>query len=192
MKKLIALAGLILATGAGVYLYQSVTTPYRNLPPVRATAAATAAAQVKLDAVRAAVQQARLTGKPAFVSESFTDSELSSLANQELFGHSFPVDNVVVHATAGGMIQSQANAHWGGQTLALFLVATINVVNGNQPQLKIVKAKTGRLDVPKALTNQINKAVEQRLNIGPALNLDEVKVTIGEGLVTITGVTKTG
>lgn len=91
-----------------------------------------------------------MTGKPASVSESFSDSELSSLANQELLGHSLHVDNLIVHATADGMIQSQANAHWGGQTFPLFLVATVKVVNGNQPQLTIVESKTGRLDVPQA------------------------------------------
>ncbi len=84
------------------------------------------------------------------MTESVTDSELTSLANQKLHGHSIRLDNVIVHATAYGTIESQAKAPWGGQTMPLYLVAIVQVVNGNELQLKIVQSKTGRLNVPQA------------------------------------------
>ncbi len=79
------------------------------------------------------------------MTESFTDSELTSLANQKLHGPSIRLDNVIVHATAYGTIESQAKAHWGGQTMPL--------------------------NVPQPLTDQINSLVEQSLNLGPASSI---------------------
>ena len=62
------------------------------------------------------------------MNETFTDSELTSLANQKLHGHSNRPDNVIVHATAYGTIESQAKAHWGGQTMPLDSVAIVQAV----------------------------------------------------------------
>ena len=190
MKKAIVSVVLLLAVGGGGYLYHEATTPYRTLPAIQVSAAQAGAAERKLNAIWSAGGVAKTTGKAAPVTESFTDSELTSLANQKLQGHSIPLDNVIVHATANGTIESQAKAHWGGQTTPLYLVAIVQVVDGNEPQLKIVQSKTGRLDVPQALTDQINSLIGQSLNLGPASSIYQLKVTITDGLLTISGVAK--
>jgi hypothetical protein len=189
MRKLIAVAVLVLAFAGVVYLYHNATTPYRTLPAVEVNAVQAAAAQRKVDALRNP-GGGGATGQPARVSENFSDSELSSLANQELQSESLPLDNLVLHATADGRIEGLATAHWGGQALPLFLVATVQVVGGDQLQLTIVDSKLGQLNVPASLAGQINSAVMQSVNLGQALQMDDVRIAVSQGMVTVSGVAK--
>jgi hypothetical protein len=190
MLKLLAASVLVLAVAGGGYLYYSATTPYRALPAVHVNAVQAAAAEHKVDALRNFGGRTGKTGQPPTLTESFSDGELSSLANQELKNHSLPVDKLVMHATAEGTIESQATAHWGGQTLPLFAVATIHVVSGNRLQVTIIESKLGRVDVPSSLSDQINSAIAESLNLGRTLNMDQLKIIVNEDLVTISGVAK--
>jgi hypothetical protein len=189
MRKLIAVAVLVLAFAGGAYLYHNATTPYRTLPAVEVSAVQAAAAQRKVDALRNP-GGGGATGQPARASETFSDSELSSLANQELQSQSLPLDNLVLHATADSRIEEFATAHWGGQALPLFLVATVRVVGGDQLQLTIVDSKLGQLNVPASLAAQINNAALQNVNLGPTLKMDDVAITVSQGMVTVSGVAK--
>jgi hypothetical protein len=186
MRRLFAAAVLLLVVAGGGYLYHSATTPYRTLPAVKVDATQAAAAQRKVDALRNSSNGG--TGRPARVTQSFSDSELTSLANQELQNQSLPLDNLVLHATAEGRIEGLATAHWAGQSLPLFLVATVQVSGTNQLQLTIVESKLGQLNVPAALSSQINSAVRQTVNLGETLKMNEVSVSVTLGMVTVSGV----
>jgi hypothetical protein len=188
MRTLIAASVLVVAVAAGGYFYYSLTTPYPALPAVQVNAVQAAAAERKVDALRNSGGAAGKTGQPPTLTETFSDSELSSLANQELQSHSLPIDKLVVHAAANGTIESQATAHWGGQTLPLFMVATIQVVGGNRLQVTIIESKLGRVSVPSSLSDQINSALTQSMNLGRTLNMDQLVITVTEGLVTVSGV----
>jgi hypothetical protein len=190
MRKLLAAAVAMLAVAGGGYLYHNATTPYRTLPAVEVDAVQAAAAQRKVDALRNPGGDGANTGQLTRVTESFSDSELSSLANQELQSESLPLDNLVLHATAGGRIEGLAMTHWGGQTLPLFLVTTVQVVGGDQLQLTIVESKLGQLNVPASLAAQINNAALQNVNLGQTLKMDDVAITVSQGMVTVSGVAK--
>jgi hypothetical protein len=191
MKKLLAALVLVLAVAGGGYLYRTATTPYRTLSQVKVDAVQAAAAQRKIDALRnAAGRSGGQSGQPALVTESFSDSELSSLANDELRYESLPLDNLVLHATAAGRIEGQANAHWAGQTLPLFLVATVQVSGGDRLQLTIVESRLGQLNLPAAPSAQLDSAVRQSVNLGQNLKMDNVTITVTDGLVTVSGVAK--
>jgi hypothetical protein len=189
MRGLIAAALLIGVVAGGGYLYHTATTPFRTLPPVEVDAAHATAAERKIDGLRGVGTEGGRPGQPATVTESFSDSELSSLANQELRNQSLPLDNVVLHATAAGTIEGLATAHWGGQSLPLFLVATVQVVGGNRLQLTIIDSKLGQLSVPAPLADQINSAARQSLSLGQSLGMDRATVTVTLGMVTVSGVT---
>ena len=187
MRRLVVAAVLLLLVIAGGgFVYLNATTPYRTLPTVKVGAAQAAAAQKKVDALRNS--GGSRSGQPARVTQSFSDSELSSLANQEVQNQSLPLDNLVLHATAEGRIEGLGTAHWAGQSLPLFLVATVQVAGTGQLQLTIVESKLGRLNVPAALAGQINSAVRQSVNLGETLKLTDVSINVTQGMVTVSGV----
>jgi hypothetical protein len=188
VRKLLAAAVLLLVVAGMGYLYHDATTPYRTLPRVEVDAVQAAAAERKLDTLRNAGAETGSAAQQVTVSESFTDSELSSLANQYLQGQSLPFDNLVLHATGNRTIEAQATAHWAGQSLPLFLVVTIQVVGGNRLQVTIIDSKLGQLSVPRALSDQIDSALIQSVSPGAMLNIEQLTITITQGLVTVSGV----
>jgi hypothetical protein len=191
VRKLLAAAVLLLAVAGVGYLYHSATTPHRTLPPVEVDAVQAAAAERKLDALRNAGAGAGNAAQQTAVSESFSDSELSSLANRDLQGQSIPLDNLVLHATANRTIEGQATAHWAGQSLPLFVVVTIEVVGGNRLQVTIVDSKLGQLSVPQSLSDQIESALSQSLDLGVTGNIEQLTINVTQGWVTVSGVTTT-
>jgi len=189
MGKVVAAAVLLLVVAGGGYLYSNATTPYRTLPPVQINALQSAAAQRKIDALR---NPGRETGKsqPTAVTESFTDSELSSLANQELQSRSLPIEKLVVHATSNRTIEGQATARWAGQALPIFLIASVRVAGGSRLQVTIVESKLGRVAMPQTLSDEIETVLTENLNLSRALRLDPLTLTVTEGLVTVSGMAK--
>jgi len=189
MRRVFAAAVLVLIVAGGGYLYYSATTPYRTLPPVQINALQSGAALRKVDALR---NPGLETGKnqATAVTESFSDSELSSLANQELQSRSLPIEKLVVHATGNGTIEGQATARWAGQALPIFLIATIHVVGGSRLQVTIVESKLGRVTMPQTLSDEIETVLTEHLNLSQALRLDPLTITVTEGVVTVRGMAK--
>jgi len=71
------------------------------------------------------------------------------------------------------------------------VVVTIEVVGGNRLQVTVVDSKLGQLSVPQSLSDQIESALSQSLDLGVTGNIEQLTINVTEGWVTVSGVTTT-
>ena len=174
---------LVILAGAGAYAYHSATQPYVQLHPVAASRASAQQAQAKIDKLSQALSLARSSGQPQPVSQTFTDSELTSLADQDLSGS--PISNLILHSSSAGYIEGTGTATLAGQSFPLYLRASI-VISGGEPALHLSDVRLGSMSAPSALVTQIEAALHQSLVLSQS-GLSGLKVAFGNGEVTISG-----
>jgi hypothetical protein len=158
-------------------------------PPSSVTLSAESAASARQKAQEIATAEARAqsTGRPVAVEETFSDSELSSLANQEAQDRELPFDQIVLHVTSRGTIQGQATSHVGGQDLPV-AVEGVPEVSGDRVRLRITRTSLGGVPVPRTVADQLSQQVGQNLEFGQSLaGFDNLSVTTAEGHLTVQG-----
>src|SRR5262249_20422308 len=108
--------------------------------------------------------QAQRTGRPVRVIESFTDAELSSLANEAALQEGLPFDQISLHSTSQGTVRGQAQAHVAGTSV-------------------------GTIPLPGPISDQVAQAVRRPLQLGaPITGFQNLQVSASEGQLTVSGV----
>jgi hypothetical protein len=141
----------------------------------------------KVAALAGAVARANRTGRPQVVSETFTDAELSSLANDQAYARALPVDQVVLHATAQGTIEGRARASAAGQHIPVTFQLVPRVADDTL-RLEVQQVSLASVPLPGPLANQVLDQVRQAVDVRQSLGLHQVQVKTSEGAVTVSGV----
>jgi len=171
---------------AGAYLVWGFVHQQPAGPTVTTSAAAAESGQQKALAFANAEAQARRTGRPVSVVETFDDAELSSLANQAAQAQALPVRQISLHATGHGTVQGQAQATVSGQTVPVTLEG-VPEVSGNHVRLNVTSTHVGAVPLPGALSDQAGAAI-QPLTLGQSINgFQDLHVTTSEGQLTVRG-----
>ena len=183
---LLVVLGVLAYLGWG-FLHQS------TVPPVTSSAASDASARDKALAFAQAEAQARQTGRPVSVIETFNDAELSSLANQAAQAKELPVDQIILHSTGQGTVKGQAQAHVAGQSVPVYLEGVPAVSEGNRLQLQVTSTRVGSVPLPGPIADQVTQSIRQPLELGqPLTGFQDVHVSTAEGQLTVRGVAQPG
>lgn len=142
----------------------------------------------KVDAMALAEMQATRTGRPVPVSQTFTDSEISSLANEQARAQRLPVEHVLLHATSRGIIQGQATAYAGGQQVPVSFDAVPEASEANI-RVRVTRVNVAALPLPGPVADQLTGQLQQLLSVPRStVPLNQLQVITSEGRVTVTGV----
>jgi hypothetical protein len=188
----VALLGLALVAALGL-LYHAATTPYINLATVPTSSATATSAQQKLSLITTAAEQAQSTGKPAPVSVTLSDAEMTSLATSavtlaEQFGTLPAIDDVVVHAAGAKTVQVQARLHFVFVTVPFYVAIHIASPDQKSIDVSVTDARLGTVPLPVGLVSgivdQVRRQVIDRLNVSQAPTYDHASVIVGVGRVT--------
>jgi hypothetical protein len=155
---------------------------------VTSSAASADSGRQKALAFANAQAQAQRTGRPVSVVESFTDAELSSLANEAAQQEGLPIDQISLHSTSEGTVKGQAQAHVAGTSVPVTLEGS-PVVTGNRVALNVTSTHVGAIPLPGALSDQVAQAIRQPLQLGaPISGFQNLQVKASEGQLTVSGV----
>jgi hypothetical protein len=181
VKRLVAVTVVV---AAGLYALWRMSTP---LPPVDVTASVEQSADAKVQAFAVARARAEATGHPIRVSETFTDAELTWLANRAAEDRDAPVQDVVLHVD-GGTVEAQAEAIAHGQTLPVRVAGTPRV-NGDRVSFQITSLRIGPLPVPPILLDRFGSSMRQALEVGSSLSgFTQVQIQTANGSSTVSAV----
>ncbi|HEY4866321.1 MAG TPA: hypothetical protein VIK45_12505 [Candidatus Dormibacteraeota bacterium] len=181
---------LLLLVVAGVVAWQF--THSQPGPSVQGSETDNQSGRAKVAAMTSAVAAAQRTGRPQQVSETFTDAELSSLANDQAQARSLPVDQIALHATGQGVIDGRARASAGGQQVPVTFQLVPQVQN-DTVGLQVRQISLASFPLPGPLADQVLEQVRQAVDVRPSLGgLHQLRVTTAEGSVTVTGVAQPG
>jgi hypothetical protein len=179
----LVLLGAVVVVGWN-YLHQPASGPH-----VATSAAAAQSGLQKVQAFAGAQAQARQTGKPVSAIEAFSDSEVSSLANQAAADKGLPVDQISLHATGQGTVVGSARAQAAGQDVPVSLEGVPVVNDGNRVALNVTKVSVGAVPLPGPLADQVTQSIRQPLTLGqPLTGFQNVQVKATDGQITVSGV----
>jgi uncharacterized protein YpmS len=175
--RVVVIGVLALVVIGGALVWRAVSTP-TSTPHVAISHASAVRAQGKLQAISQAASQASHAGQTVRVIESFTDSELSSLANQEAQSKGLPFRNLVLHATAARTVQGGGLVRLAGQELPLSL-EVVPTVAADRVHFQVTSIHVGTLPLPGPVTDQ---------DLGqPPAGFHDLHVMVKEGQLTISG-----
>ncbi len=155
---------------------------------VTSSAAAADSGRQKALAFADAQAQAQRTGHPVRVIESFTDAELSSLANQAAQQEGLPIDQISLHSTSQGTVKGQAQAHVAGTSLPVTMEGS-PIVTDNRVALNVTSTHVGAVPLPGPLSDQVTQSIRQPLQLGaPISGFQNLVVRATDGQLTVSGV----
>jgi len=132
--------------------------------------------------------QAQRTGRPVSVVETFTDAELSSLANEAAQQEGLPFDQISLHSTSQGTVTGQAQAHVAGTSVPVTLEGS-PVVTDNRVALNVTSTHVGTIPLPGPISDQVAQSVRRPLQLGaPITGFQNLQVRASEGQLTVSGV----
>lgn len=179
---------LVLVLAVGGYLAWGFINQSPSVPHAQTSNATATSAQQKAEAFLRAQQQAQQSGKPVKVVQTFSDAELSSLANQAAEARGMPVSQISLHSTDQGTVQGSAQARVGGQTLPVSLEG-VPVVNDNRVALNVTSTKVGAIPLPGPISDQVAQSLKQPLELGqPIQGFQQLQVSVTSGRMTVSGV----
>jgi hypothetical protein len=181
---LVVLLILAVAAFAGWRFFQGQATT----PSVQVSQSDAQSGRSKAAALAGAAAEANRTGRPQTVTETFTDAELTSLANDQAAARNVPVDQVVLHATGQGTIDGRAQAYAAGQPMPVTF-RLLPEVSDNTLRLRVEELSLGSVPLPGPVSSQILDQVRQIVEVKRSFDgLRQLHVTTTEGRVTVTGV----
>jgi len=157
-------------------------------PAVSTSAQLAAVAREKQGSFERARAQAARDHRPVVVAQTFTDAELSSLAEEQVKARQLPFDRVALRATAEHTVVGSGVAHVGGQSVPLSLVAVPEVVGGNNLQLRVVDVQLGALPLPGPVADNLTATIRQSLSLGRIEGFQSLEVSVSAGRITVKGV----
>ena len=178
---------VVLLALAGLVAWNFVNARSSGIQVTSSAAAADSGRQKAL-AFADAQAQAQRTGRPVSVVESFTDAELSSLANEAAQQQGLPIDQISLHSTSEGTVKGQAQAHVAGTSVPVTLEGS-PVVTDNRVALNVTSTHVGTIPLPGALSDQVAQAIRQPLQLGaPISGFQNLQVKATDGRLTVSGV----
>ena len=185
MIKLGLLGVLVLLVGLCSLAYHNATQPYRTLPRITLSSDSLAAAQAKVDGVQSAFDRAQASRQAQPFSQTFTDGELTSLADQKL--DPTEITGLSLHSSADGYVEATATGRIGGQQFPLYIRARISTADGH-PQLTLIDTRIGSVAAPGLLKDQINNALQQSASADfNQSRVADLKVGVTAGQITVSG-----
>ena len=182
---------LLLVAVAGVAGWR-FTHPEPAGPTVSLSAAAAESGRQKVDRLADAGAEADRSGRPVPVSQTFTDSELSSLASDEARARGLPFERVLLHATGSGTIQGQATAYAGGQHFPVSF-EVVPEATDDSIHVRVTRLSVAALPLPGPVGGQMVGQLQQLLDVQQAVvPLHQLSVRTSEGRVTVSGVAAPG
>ena len=182
---------LLLLVVAGVAGWR-FTHPDPAAPTVSLSAAAAESGREKVDRLAGAEAEADRTGRPVAVSQTFTDSELSSLASDEAQARGLPFERVLLHVTGSGTIQGQATAYAGGQRFPVSFEVVPEATN-DTIHVRVTRLSVAALPLPAPLGSDMVGQLQQLLDVQQAVvPLRQLSLRTSEGQVTVSGVAAPG
>jgi hypothetical protein len=179
---------LLVVLAAVAFAAWRFSHPEPSTPPVQVSQTDEQSGRDKAAALAGAVAQADRTGRPQPVNETFTDAELTSLANDQVAERNLPLDQVVLHATAQGTIDGHAEAYAGGRQVPVTF-RLVPVVEGDTLSLNVQQLNLASVPLPGPITSQITDQVRQMVDVKQPLNgIHDLHIVTSEGKVTVTGV----
>jgi hypothetical protein len=176
---------LVLAMGGGL-AWRAAST--RSQLPVRVSAANAQSAQSKMDALEQARAAAARAGHAVQVVETFSDAELSALANAQARARQLPFRDLSLHATAAGTVRGDGLVRVGGQELPLTLEVVPDVSADDRVHLRVTSIHVGTLPLPGAVADQVTHSISQALDLGqPPAGYQHLRVEVADGRLTISG-----
>jgi hypothetical protein len=173
---------------AGGYVVWSYVQRQPSGPIVASSQADASSALDKAQQFAAAEARARQTGQPVKVAETFSDAELSALANQAAEAKGLPIDQIGLHATGQGTVQGSAQAHVAGQTVPVTLEG-VPVITDNRVALNVTSTRVGSIPLPGPLSDQVTQSIREPLALGqPITGFSNLRVTVADGQTTVSGV----
>jgi len=183
--RLVVLIALLAIAGYLVWNFVHQTSPGLQ---VTSSAAAANSGRQKAQAFAEAQAQAQRSGRPVSVIESFTDAELSSLANEAALQEGLPVDQISLHSTSQGTVKGQAQAHVAGTSVPVTLEGS-PIVTDNRVALNVTSTHVGAVPLPGPLSDQVTQAIRRPLQLGaPISGFQNVVVRATDGQLTVSGV----
>jgi uncharacterized protein YpmS len=178
---------LLLVLAVGGYLAWGFINQSSG-PHVTTSNATTASAQQKAESFVQAQQQAQRTGRAVKVVQTFSDAELSSLANEAAEARAMPVSGISLHSTDRGTVQGTATARVAGQTVPVTLEG-VPVVTDNRVALDVTSTKVGSIPLPGPISDQVTQSLKQPLELGqPIQGFQQLQVSVTSGQLTVSGV----
>ncbi|MDQ6922296.1 MAG: DUF2993 domain-containing protein [Candidatus Dormibacteraeota bacterium] len=157
-------------------------------PSVQVSQSDAQSGRSKAAALAGAGAEASRTGRPQTVTETFTDAELTSLANDQAAARNLPVDHVALHATGQGTIDGWAQAYAAGQPVPVTFRLLPEVAD-NTLRLRVQELSLGSVPLPPPVTSRVLDQVRQIVDVKRSFDgLRQLRVTTTEGQVTVTGV----
>jgi hypothetical protein len=184
----LALAALLLLLAVAAFAGWQFLHSQPAGPNVRVSETDDRSGRDKVAALTRAVAVANQTRRPQAVSQTFTDAELSSLANDQAYARALPVDQVVLHATGQGTIEGRARATAAGQQVPVTFQLVPRVADDTL-RLEVQQVSLASVPLPGPVANQVLDQVRQAVDVRQSLGgLRQLRVTTSEGAVTVSGV----
>jgi hypothetical protein len=177
--------------GGGVFaLAQQQPTVSAGLGEVAVSPAAASSFDAKVNAVQAAVDDAKRTGKATPVEVTFSEAELTSkVAEVTPSAGGFATTATQIHLSGGDLVAT-STVNVAGLSVNVGVVATSVVENG-EAKLVVKEIQTGGLPLPDAIRQQL------AVQIGTALDLESLGLPIAvsslrivDGKIVVTGTAK--
>ncbi|HZV48299.1 MAG TPA: hypothetical protein VFD49_00840 [Candidatus Dormibacteraeota bacterium] len=166
-----------------------VARPGTGPAGVEMTAADAHSAENKIEAIVGARAQAVNSGRPVAIDETFSDGELSWLANQVAQEKGLPVEHVLLHATSGGTIQGEARGRIAGVSVPVTVEGVPEVGSDDRLRVRVTGVRVGAVPVPDGVLEGLAGGVRRTLELGaPLTGYSRVHLTTTEGQVTVTAV----
>jgi hypothetical protein len=142
----------------------------------------------KLLAIAFAQDRASRTGQAVAVKESFSDDEISLMANEYLRQQDrLPLDHMALHSTSAGAIAGKATAHVAALNFGVDLTFHARVNNRNQVALEVGKVGIAGVPVPDQVSTVLTRSLLGSDLALPLGNLRDVSVNVGDGRLTVSG-----
>jgi Flp pilus assembly protein TadG len=188
VRLLLGIALLLALAGGGAYLAaQQKPGVAQGLKPVVVSVAATKSFDQKIDALSAAIADAKKSGKAQPIEVTFTEEELTSKVNQATAqgaGSGIAAQNTEIHLQNGNIVAT-STVNVSGVSMNVGVVATPTVVNG-QTQLVVKEIQTGALPLPDALKQQLNAQIGNAIDpakLGLPFDVSQLQVVDGKLVV---------
>jgi hypothetical protein len=179
---------VLLILGVAVFAGWRYFQTQPGTPAVQVSPSDAQTGRDKAAAIARAVAEANRTGRPQTVSETFTDAELTSLANDQAAARNLPVSQVVLHATSQGTIDGRAQASAAGQEVPVTF-RLVPEVEGNTLRMHVQELSLASLPLPGPVASQVTDQIRQVVDVKRSFDgLQQLRVTTAEGQVTVTGV----
>jgi hypothetical protein len=179
---------VLLILGVAVFAGWRYFQTQPGTPAVQVSPSDAQTGRDKAAAIARAVAEANRTGRPQTVSETFTDAELTSLANDQAAARNLPVSQVVLHATSQGTIDGRAQASAAGQEVPVTF-RLVPEVEGNTLRMRVQELSLASLPLPGPVASQVTDQIRQVVDVKRSFDgLQQLRVTTAEGQVTVTGV----